>query len=62
MNSTGKVLVEDSTIILEGKTFFNNGSSVFKKTYKINEEGKMIDSFYRKKDDTWIKGHLIEYK
>ena len=62
MNSTGKVLVDNSTIILEGKTFFNNGSNIFKKTYRINEDGKMIDSFYRKKGNIWIKGHLIEYK
>ena len=62
MNSAGKVLYEDSKLVLEGKNFFNGGSGEFIKTYRINEDGKLIDNFYRKRGDDWIQGHLIEYK
>ncbi len=61
MNSNGKVVAEGPKIILEGKTFYSGGSSEFKKTFEVNEDGKLIDEFYRKKGDGWIRGHLIEY-
>jgi len=62
MNTKGKVIIEGSRIILEGENFFDGGSSTFRKTFEIQENGKIIDLFFRKKGDTWIRGHMIEYE
>lgn len=62
MNSKGKVWIEGSKIILEGINYFNGGSGEFKKSFEITEDSKVKDEFFRKNGDSWVKGHLIEYK
>lgn len=62
MNSKGKVIIEGSRIILEGENFFDGGSNTFRKIFEIQENGKIVDSFFRRKGDAWIMGHRIEYE
>ncbi|MCK5079732.1 MAG: hypothetical protein KAR09_07290 [Bacteroidales bacterium] len=62
MISTGYVIIENSNIILEGQTFFEGGSSEFKKSFELNDNGILVDKFYRKKEGSWVRGHLIEYE
>ena len=62
MISSGIVQLEDEKIALIGKTYFNGGYSLFKKTFAINDEGKLVDLFYHRRGDDWQQGHLIEYK
>jgi hypothetical protein len=61
MNSSGIVWVDGSKIIMEGKNYFQGGSAPFKKSYEISQDGNLIDTFFRKKGDLWVTGHLIKY-
>ncbi len=62
MHSIGKVVIDGSIFTLEGTNFFSSGRTEFKKKYEITKLGKFYDHFYRKKEDSWIRGHLIEYE
>lgn len=62
INSKGKAEVSDKKIMLTGKTYFNGGFSNFEMNYEIDDTGKLIDKFYRIKNNNRIQGHLIEYK
>jgi len=62
MYSVGRVIIDGSIFTLEGANIFNSGRTEFKKKYEITKLGKFYDFFFRKKDDQWIRGHLIEYE
>lgn len=61
MISSGIVHLENDKIHLIGKTYFSGGHSLFKKTFMIDSNDKVVDLFYRKRGDNWQQGHLIEY-
>ena len=61
MISKGTVTQSNGKITLVGQTYFEGGIADFRKTFHINEDGKLIDCFYRKKKTGWVQGHLIEY-
>lgn len=61
MTSSGVMMIEKTTLVLEGISVFKNGSAKFKKTYEINSDGKLVDQFYIWNGNAWEKGHMIEY-
>lgn len=62
MVSSGKVVMGGQKIMQIGTNYYDGGSQEFKKTYEINDEEELIDLFYRKKGDMWIRGHVIRYQ
>lgn len=57
--STGWVEPTDSNLTLWGQTYFEGGQSDFKITYEINNQGRLVDRFYRRQKEAWVQGHLI---
>lgn len=62
MMSTGTVHIKSSKIVLTGSTYFDGGAYNFKKTFELDDNGNLIDKFFRKKGDTWVKGHIIKFE
>lgn len=62
MNSKGEVYLNGSKIIQEGKNYFKGGSSDFRKTFELNEKGELIDEFFQRKGNSFVRRHLIKYQ
>lgn len=62
INSKGKVYLNASKIILEGKNYFRGGSSDFRKIFEVNEKVELIDEFFLRKGDSFVRRHVIKYR
>jgi hypothetical protein len=59
--SRGTVTLDEAKITLSGRGIRSKSVSGFKQTFEIQSDGKLQDCFYRKNNDEWVQGHLIEY-
>ena len=60
--SEGTAWAEDGSIILQSKSYSATDMREFKTIWKLNSEGKLTDTFFRKENGEWIQGHIQEFK
>lgn len=58
----GTYKIEKGILWLEGRVYEDNKIiQVFRQSFKVNEQGKLVDKFYRLKNEEFIMGHEILY-
>jgi hypothetical protein len=57
----GNVSVDDDDVVLSGSSYRAESTMEFRTTLSIDEEGILRDSFVRKEDEEWVRGHVQEF-
>lgn len=53
--------MEDSLVVIRGKTSFPERTFDFKNTFQFTPDGQMIDRWYQNAFGEWRAGHVIEF-
>ncbi len=57
----GIVTSKKGSFILSGKNKGSNGTAVFRTVWDITPDGRLKDTYYRQKNETWVLGHEQEF-
>jgi hypothetical protein len=60
--SVGTVWFEDGMMVLEGVNHYETPVREFRQTFRLRPDGVLEDRFYRREEERWVQGHLIEYR